>query len=94
MQQIKNVREMPTTEKSTARKVWENLQYINLAMTIAGQVVIGGSYLLGQGVWLIANIIAVARDIALHRPAADIVKDVAMTALTAGLIVFYLLGGF
>ena len=63
-------------------------------MTIAGQVVIGGSYLLGQGVWLTANIIAVARDIALHRPAADVVKDVAMTALTAGLIVFYLLGGF
>ena len=81
-------------KKSTARKVWENLQYLNLAMTIAGQVVIGGSYLLGQGVWLAANLIAVGRDIALHRPAADVVKDVAMTALTAGLIVFYLLGGF
>lgn len=94
MNQIENVREMPTEEKTLARKVWENLQYLNLGMTIAGQVVIGGSYLLGQGVWLAANIIAVARDVALKRPAADVVKDVAMTALTAGLIVFYLLGGF
>lgn len=84
----------PLEKKSTARKVWENLQYLNLAMTIAGQVVIGGSYLLGQGVWLVANCIAVIRDVVLKRPAADVVKDVAMTALTAGLIVFYLLGGF
>lgn len=81
-------------EKTTARKVWENLQYLNLALTIAGQVVIGGSYLIGQGVWLIANLIAVGRDITLKRPMADLVRDVAMTALTVGLIVFYLLGGF
>lgn len=99
MNQITNVREIasqlsPQEQKSTARKVWENLQYLNLALTIGGQVVIGGSYLIGQGAWLIANVIAVARDIILKRPAADVVKDVAMTALTAGLIVFYLLGGF
>lgn len=81
-------------EKTTARKIWENLQYLNLALTIAGQVVIGGSYLIGQGVWLIANLIAVGRDITLKRPMADLVRDVAMTALTVGLIVFYLLGGF
>ena len=94
MNEISNVRPMPQEQKSTARKVWENLQYMNLALTIGGQVIIGGSYLIGQGAWLIANIIAVARDIVLKRPAADIVKDVCMTALTAGLIVFYLLGGF
>lgn len=92
--QIDNVRDMPTTEKTIARKVWENLQYFNLALTIAGQCVIGGSYLLGQGAWMIANFIAVARDIVLHRPTADLVRDVAMTALTIGLVVFYLLGGF
>lgn len=93
VQEITNVRET-ASKKSTARKVWENLQYLNLALTIAGQVVIGGSYLLGQGVWLVANCIAVIRDVVLKRPAADVVRDVAMTALTAGLIVFYLLGGF
>ena len=94
MNEIKNVRHLPQEQKSTARKVWENLQYLNLALTIGGQVIIGGSYLIGQGAWLIANLIAVARDVVLKRPAADLVKDVAMTALTAGLIVFYLLGGF
>lgn len=94
MNETTNVRPMPQEEKSTARKVWENLQYLNLALTIAGQCVIGASYLLGQTGWLIANVIAVARDIVLKRPAADVVKDVCMTALTAGLIGFYLLGGF
>lgn len=93
MNQIQNVREMEP-QKSTARKVWENLQLVNLFLTIAGQIIIAPSYLLGQGLWLIANIIAVIRDVVLHRPAADVVKDVAMTALTAGLIGFYLLGGF
>lgn len=92
---MQDKKQTPQSEKkSTARKVWGNLQYINLAMTIAGQVVIGGSYLLGQGAWLVANCIAVIRDVVLKRPAANVVKDVAMTALTAGLIVLYLLGGF
>lgn len=81
VQEITNVRE--TQERPS---IWAQAQYLNLALTIVGQVVIGGSYLLGQGVWLIANCIAVIRDV--------VVKDVAMTALTAGLIVFYLLGGF
>ena len=94
MNEIKNVRQVPQEQKSTGRKVWENLQYLNLALTIGGQVIIGGSYLIGQGAWFIANVIAVARDVVLKRPAADIVKDTCMTALTAGLIVFYLLGGF
>lgn len=94
MNQIQNVREMPTEEKTLARKVWENLQYLNLALTIGGQCLIGASYLIGQTAWLIANLIAVARDVILRRPAADVVRDVAMTALTAGLIGFYLLGGF
>lgn len=94
MNQITNVREMPTEEKTLARRVWENLQLLNLFLTITGQIVIAPSYLLGQGLWLIANLIAVARDVALKRPAADVVKDVCMTALTAGLIGFYLLGGF
>lgn len=81
-------------EKTTGRKVWENLQYLNLALTIAGQVVIGGSYMLGQGAWLVANVIALARDFILQRPIADKVRDAAMTALTAGLMTFYLMGGY
>ena len=81
-------------EKTTWREVWENLQYLNLALTIAGQIFVGGSYMLGQSVWLVANVIALARDFTLQRPTADKVRDAAMTALTAGLIIFYLLGGY
>lgn len=92
VQEITNVRET-ASEKSTARKVWENLQYLNLALTVAGQVLVV-YYLIGQTIWLVANCIAVARDIALHRPHADLVKDVTMTAITVGLIAVYLLGGF
>lgn len=92
VQEITNVRETPQA-KTTARKVWENLQYLNLALTVAGQVLVV-YYLIGQTIWLVANCIAVIRDIALHRPHADLVKDVAMTAITIGLIAVYLLGGF
>lgn len=69
------------------QKVWENLQYVGLALTIAGQIVIGPLWLLGQSFWFIANVIAITRDFILHRPHADTVKDICMTALTAGLII-------
>lgn len=93
VQEVTNVRE--TQERpSIWAQVWTQAQYLNLALTIAGQCVIGASYLIGQTAWLIANLIAVARDVILRRPAADVVRDVAMTALTAGLIAVYLLGGF
>ena len=36
--------------KTTARKVWENLQYLNLALTVAGQVLVV-YYLVGQTIW-------------------------------------------
>ena len=73
-------------------KFVENLQYLVLALTVAGQVVIGVSFLWGQGVWCLANFITVARDFALQRPRADIVKDTAMLGLTIGLITAYFLG--
>lgn len=83
-----NTYEEATERKETARRrVWENLQYAGLALTIAGQVVIGPMWILGQALWLIANGIAVARDFCLSRPMADKVKDVGLTALTLGLIV-------
>ena len=81
-------------ESTLARKVWENLQLLNLAMTIAGQVLVGGNYLIGQGIWFVANVIALVRDFVLKRPVADKIKNTCMTALTAGLIAFYLIGGF
>lgn len=70
-------------------KFIENLQYFTLALTIAGQVLIGGSYFAGQGCWLAANLISVLRCFVLQRPAADTVKECALTALTAGLMIYY-----
>ena len=39
--------------KSTWELVWENLQLLCLGLTIAGQIFIGGSYVIGQGIWLV-----------------------------------------
>lgn len=66
---------------------WEKVQYIVLALTVLGQVCIGASYYLGQGLWLVANAITVSRNIALDRPRADRVQGWFMLALTLGLMV-------
>ena len=90
---MKQEQKTPKEKKSTAQLVWENLQLLGLALTIFGQITIGMSYLLGQGVWLVANIIALARDFALHRPPADKIKNGALLGITAGLICLNLFGG-
>lgn len=65
---------------------WENAQYAVLFLTIVGQVLIGVSYFLGQGTWLLANAFTVTRNIKLDRPKADKVQGWFMFALTFGLI--------
>lgn len=73
-------------------KTVENLQYVALALTIAGQVTIGANYYVGQGCYLLANIIAVYRNVKLDRPIPDKVRDWALTGLTVGcMIAAYLL---
>lgn len=69
---------------------WNRALYFVLTLTILGQMTIGLSYLVGQGMWLVANLITVWRDFALDRPRADKVKDVCMLCLTIGLIAIYL----
>lgn len=68
-------------------KTVENLQYVALALTIAGQVTIGANYYIGQGCYLLANIIAVYRNVKLDRPMPDKVRDWALTGLTVGCMV-------
>lgn len=72
--------------------VWENLQLLTLAGTIAGQVIVGASFMIAQGVWLAANILALVRDFILKRPIADKVKNATLTGITAGLMFAYSLG--
>ena len=76
-------------KKSKSQKVWENLQLLCLALTIFGQITVGAVFLLGQGVWLASNLLALVRDFALHRPIADKVKNAALSAITLSLIVGY-----
>ena len=69
-------------------KFVENLQLLGLALTIIGQVLVRFDFvLLTQIIWLAANIIELGRDFYLYRPVADKVKNAALTALTAGLII-------
>ena len=90
-QEIKNVKY--TTKKDTTTFIWENLQLFCLGLTIFGQIVVGAWFLLGQGAWFVANLIAVIRDFVLHRPPADKIKNIVLTAITAGLIVLNVFGG-
>lgn len=85
---------MKDTKKSTKQLVWENLQLATLAGSIAGQVVVGASFMIAQGIWLAANILALVRDFVLHRPVADKLKNASLTALTAGLMIAYSIGWY
>ena len=72
------------------REFFENLQYVVLILLIVGQCTVGVNFYLGQGVYLIANIVAVTRNFKLRRPAADKVKECSCLAITIGLIIFNL----
>lgn len=65
----------------------ENMQYVALALTVAGQVTIGANYFVGQGCYMAANIIAVYRNVKLERPRPDKVRDWALTGITTGCII-------
>lgn len=82
--------ERPSTQEYRT-KMWENFRLVTLGLTIFGQVTVGPMFLLGQGVWLISNIISLVRDFMLQRPYADKITDAVMTAITAGLIIAFLL---
>lgn len=89
MKEIKNVRFHTNDQTDTQVKVWENVQLFVLILTIVGQVTVGASFIIGQGVWLIANTIALVRDFALKRPVADKIKNATLWAITCGLVASY-----
>jgi len=75
-------------------KFVENLQLLGLALTIVGQVLVRFDLaLVAQTIWLVANIIALGRDFYLYRPAADKIKNAALSALTLSLVISILLFG-
>ena len=71
---------------------WENAAILCFALTVVGQGLVGGLYLVAQGVWLTANIISLIRNIILDRPKADKLRDAGLIGLTIALIILRLFG--
>ncbi len=90
MEEIKNIKFHEIDTKTNKKmKVWENIQLFVLMLTIIGQVTVGASFIIGQGLWLVANTIALIRDFILKRPTADKIKNATLWAITCGLVTSY-----
>ena len=89
---MKELENTNAATKSTKIVVWENLQLLALAGTIAGQALVGGLYLVAQSIWLACNVLSLTRDFVLKRPMADKIKNAALCGLTAALIVLRICG--
>lgn len=74
-------------------KFFEIINYLVLVLLIVGQCVVGASFLIGQFIYLVANLISVIRCFILQRPVADKIKDCSCLGITTGLIGIKLLGG-
>ncbi len=80
-------------KNNSKEKFFEFCGYVVLASLIIGQCTVGSNFIVGQCVYLFANIIAVTRTVVLHRPMADKVKDCSCLAITIGLLAIKFLGG-
>lgn len=77
-------------------KIWkffEALNYLVLALLIGGQCTVGSDFIIGQSIYLAANLISVTRSFILKRPMADKVKDCCCLGITCGLLGIKILGG-
>ena len=72
-------------------KFWDNIGYLVLILLLIGQVTVGWAFFIGQGAYLIGNIINLVRDFKLDRPKADKIKNTCFTAITIGLIIIKLI---
>lgn len=72
-------------------KFWENSMYAVIVLLVIGQITVGWLFYVGQGAYLIGNIISVLRDFKMDRPKADKIKNLLFTAITIGLIMLRML---
>lgn len=73
-------------------KFFENTAgYIILALLIIGQCLVRISFVAGQVVYLLANVLAVLRVFALHRLPADKIKEISCLGITTGLLLISVL---
>jgi hypothetical protein len=78
-------------EQNMKENILANLLYISLALCLVAQIIIGGNYIAGQGLYLVANLIGVYRTFTMKRRTPDKVKDSCFLAVTLGLIILYFL---
>lgn len=74
-------------------RIMVNVAYVSIALTVLGQITVGHLFYVGQGAYLVANIINCVRDVILGRPRADKVKNFTFLGITAGLIILNLIRG-
>ena len=74
-------------------KFFETLNYLVLALLIIGQCTVGRNFMIGQSIYLGANLVSVTRTFILKRPMADKVKDCCCLGITCGLLGIKILGG-
>lgn len=84
MNEIKNVREMPQQKKSM--NLMEIFGFVAIGLTICGQIAVNVSPLLGQGLWLVSNVLFLTKAIKQDMGRAEITRNVTMLALTVGLV--------
>lgn len=72
-------------------KFWENSMYAIIVLLVIGQITVGWLFYVGQGAYLVGNIISVLRDFKMDRPKADKIKNLLFTAITIGLIMLRML---
>ena len=76
------------------QKIWKDLNYLILITIITGQCVVKADFLIGQYVYLTANVLSFTRCFILKRPVADKVKDGCCLGITLGLIIMVTLERF
>lgn len=67
--------------------IWKELNYLVLIALIVGQCVVKADFLIGQFVYLFANLLSFTRCFVLERPIADKIKDGCCLGITSGLII-------
>ncbi len=76
---------------SKFQTVWKELNYLVLIALITAQCVVKADFLIGQFVYLFANLVSFIRCFILVRPIADKVKDGCCLGITTGLIIMVIL---
>ena len=79
-------------KKKTVKKVWEIVNYIALVGLVVGQITIGFFFYIGQTTFLVTDIVILIRSIVIKQNKSDIIKNVCMTAIAAGVLIIKILG--